>query len=148
MKKYALVTEDTPGVWEVFYVIRQPIDVTEEPPFIARLEQAYSDGYEIVGMSAGTQKSLVAAGAIWDGSTFSGGQSTIDRTQVQYEDLDVYAFLANNVVVLTQIIKKGSIDSQLFSAAFGNSVKMIKIEYNQVVTSGYTWDGTNFNPPA
>lgn len=148
MKRYALVTEDTPGVWEVFYLVRPPIGVTEEPPFIARLEQAYSDGHEIIGMNAETQKPLAATGATWDGSTFSGGEWPSDITNIDWDDIDVYPFLANNVVVFTQVIKKQSVNSQLFSAAFENNVKVVKIQDNQVVTSGYTWDGTNFNPPA
>lgn len=148
MKRYALVTEDTPGVWEVFYLVRTPIGVTEEPPFIARLEQAYSDGYEIIGMNAETQKSLAATGAVWNGSNFSGGSWPTDIDQIEWDNLDVYPFLANNVVVYTQVIQKQSVNSQLFSAAFENNVKVIKIQDNQVVTSGYTWDGTNFNPPA
>lgn len=148
MKKYALVTEDTPGVWEVFHMVRPPISSTEEPLFVSRLEQAYSNGHEIIGMSVPEQKNLVAAGAVWDGTTFSGGESTINRAEVDYDNIDVYAFLANNVVVFTMIIKKESVNSPTFNAAFGNNVKMIQVDMGQVVTTGYTWDGNNFNPPA
>ena len=152
MYKYAWVTENSANEHEVFNITRAVVEDDITPKFVERIELAISQGYEIFGMKTTQWGYDAFVGATWDGTGFSGAmdaQALLGNPDGNsLENTEMYVFLANNKVIFTNFIGANTAANQIFQAAFTQTVRMIKIPDNQIVTQGYIWDGTSFNPPA
>lgn len=145
MYKYVCVTENAPNQYEVFNIIRSS-DGSE--PFVARLESAFENGYEVVGMDASEHGENASNGSIWDGTSFSGDKKITISDDFIWDGMGVFVYMANNKIIYVTLVKPGDYNLEMYKAAFSQNVKLIKAPLDQVVTIGYIWDGTQFNPPA
>jgi len=143
MLRYALMTEASPGIYEVFKIIREGFFSDE---YINRIKEAYDSGSEISGIKVSPDNfSLVSIGATWNGTSFEGGEPVAEHINSRVSD--IFAVLADNKVLTLLANQKNTIGNDLFNAAFAGPIKMIQIADDQVVSLGYTWNGVEFIRP-
>lgn len=147
MNKYALLTKASPTTWEVFQVIRLA-DSEEDTSLANILNLSISNNETVAGLEvSNVNTESLKRGAIWDGSSFSGGLESDFYTQEIRNKR--YAFTYDNKLTLVLTAIEGSAQADMYQAAFAGEVSIKKIEdESTIVAAGYIWDGINFNAPA
>lgn len=114
---------------------------------INAIDTAWNSGLAITSIDASDHKLTATYGSTWDGFSFSGGrQRIVEPTQEQLDSFDLYAFLANNVLVARVAALTGTPQKEMYKAANASGMSLIKIPLDQVVYVGktYAWDGNHF----
>jgi hypothetical protein len=140
---YAILVKNTDNSWDVIDLYKKT-----EPDVI--LDEALQSGLPIVGMEATSHRKNALKGAIWDGTSFSGGTASSEGPSNDddefWNSVKRYVFLCDNKVVLGKTVSVLSANVEMFDAAFSSEVTVVKVPDNQVVYVGetYGWNGTEF----
>ena len=138
MKKYAFIVENNEGTWDVWSFFGDiPIASRKE-----RVENALASGLPIVGKNLTEYGTSVRSGAIWDGTEWTGGEST-NRTEDNDDGL--FSYIWNDTIILTIVVPKAKQPNyDVAMAVFDSENSIIKIPDGVEVHAGYIWDGENF----
>ena len=146
MNKFALTTESSPNLWQVFQIIRL-IDSESADDLVNCIKDSLLSNSVISGVNiSDVDPESVKRNAIWDGTGFSGGLereailSTAPRPIKR-------AVLSDSKLLMVLTSTEGSIEDELYEAAFSQNIKIVQVLDDQVAAPGYIWDGTNFNSP-
>jgi hypothetical protein len=142
---YAVLVKNDETSWDVVHTLQYETDGERK----AIVDQALAKDSPVIGMETTSYRNLVKPGAVWDGSSFSGGVALPpDKIAVDiWETHKRFTFLSENVVIANFAIEKESPVSEFLSAAFENDVILVSVPSDQSVSSGgtYGWDGTRFS---
>jgi len=134
---YAFIVKNAEGTWDIWRTL-EDIPV---PAKKARVENALASGNPIIGRNVTEYRSSVRSGAVWDGTSFTGGDNTpwLTNDSLVY----LYAYLCDNVVILMHIEQPNAGTNSLLDAVFESDNTMIKIPEGQTANFGDIWDGEN-----
>jgi hypothetical protein len=112
------------------------------------IEEALNNGSPIVGMAASDHKLTATYGAVWNGTSFSGGKPSriSEATEEVVDSFDLYVFLQNNELIARYGVRTDSPKSEMFKAAFESEIILVKVPSDQNVYPGEThnWNGSRF----
>jgi hypothetical protein len=138
---YACVVKNEEGTWDIFDFA----GYVSNPEKQQRLVDAVESGLPITGMKLTPYQWSATPGAIWDGTGFSGGPSTIIPDTIDWNTIETYGFLCDNVIVYGMLAQKdtGSGRIDLLDAIFAGDtdVSIIAIPEGQAAKIGDVWDG-------
>jgi len=139
---YALIIKENENVWEVL----TKVDYSTSEERANRLSNAVDSGNPMTGMITTPFQCSATNGAIWDGTSFSGGLPCAVPPEISWEGLSTYAVLCENTIVAQWIITANPTLSAMYDAAFDdpNGVNMVRIPEGVSVAMGDIWDGQNF----
>jgi hypothetical protein len=146
MNKFALTTETSPNLWQVFQIIRL-IDSEGSDDLVNCIKDSLLSNSVISGVNISeVDPESVKRNAIWDGVIFSGG---LEREEILSTFIRPIkrAILSDSKLLMVLTSTEGSIEDELYEAAFSQNIKIVQVEEDQVAAPGYIWDGTNFNSP-
>lgn len=142
---YACVVKNEEGTWDIFdfarYTGNDEISQDRRERLIAGMES----GLPVTGMKLSPYKWSATSGATWDGEKFSGGPPTIIPDTIDWNTIETYGFLCDNVIIYGMIAQKdtGSGRIELLDAIFAGDteVSIVKIPEGQGAKLGDIWDG-------
>lgn len=147
MNKFALTTENSPNVWQVFQVIRL-IDSENAEDLVNCIKSAISSNAVISGANiSNVDSESVKRNAIWDGSNFTGGLEREELLSSTAPRPIKRAVLADSKLLMVLTSAETSIEDELYEAAFSQNIKIVQVEEDQVAAPGYIWDGISFSAP-
>jgi hypothetical protein len=142
---YAVLVKNNETSWDVVHTLQYETNGEKK----AIVDQALAKDSPVIGMETTSYRNLVKPGAVWDGSSFSGGVALPpDKAPLDiWETHKRFTFLSENVVIANFAIENESPVSEFLSAAFENEVILVSVPSDQSVSSGgtYGWDGTRFS---
>lgn len=134
---YAVLVKNDETSWDVVHTLPPYFDAEKQ----SNLDNAFLKDSPIVGMETTSHRNTAKLNAVWDGSSFSGGN--IPKPDVEVVDIwdthKKFSFLSENVVVANFVIKNTSPKSDFLSAAFENEVILFPIPSDQFLTIGSTY---------
>ena len=134
---YALIVKNSQNTWDVWSTLPNiPFLEREE-----RLQAAIKSEYPIIGKNVTDHKTSAKSGAVWDGKSFSGGETK--KIILEDTEISVYAYMCNNVIVLLHFGEPGTELDEQFQAIFESETTIINIPEGQTARAGDIWDGTN-----
>jgi hypothetical protein len=146
MNKFALTTEASPNLWQVFQIIRL-IDSESADDLVNCIKDSLLSNSVISGVNISeVDPESVKRNAIWDGTGFSGGLEREEILSTLIRPIK-RAILSDSKLLMVLTSTEGSIEDELYEAAFSQNIKIVQVEEDQVAAPGYIWDGTNFNSP-
>ena len=135
----ALVVKISDTEWEVI----AKYDLIEQKNTI--FLDAIESGKTINGMIITPFRESATLGAVWNGSSFSGGKEPgYTRSEEDWEVTSTYALLADNVIFMTFSATLNDIQHAKMEAAFASDVTMVPIRLTDVVRLGSIWNGQEF----
>ena len=138
---YACVVKNDEGTWDIFDFARYVSDQQKQQ----RLVGAVESGLPITGIKLTQYQWSATPGAVWDGEGFSGGPPTIIPDTIDWNTIETYGFLCDNVIVYGMIAQKdiGSGRIDLLDAIFAGDteVSIVAIPEDQSAKIGDIWDG-------
>jgi hypothetical protein len=142
---YAVLVKNNETSWDVVYRLQYDTGNNRK----IAVDEALAKDVPVIGMETTSFRNLVRPGAVWDGSSFSGGEE-LPEGKVAVDIWDThqrFTFLSENVVVANFAIENDSPVSEFLSAAFENEVILVPVPLDQSVSIGgtYGWDGTRFS---
>lgn len=146
MNKFALTTETSPNLWQVFQIIRL-IDSESADDLVKCIKDSLLSNSVISGVNISeVDPESVKRNAIWDGTGFSGG---LEREAVSSTSPRPIkrAILADSKLLMVLTCSESSIEDELYEAAFSQNIKIVQVEEDQMAAPGYIWDGTSFSAP-
>ena len=146
MNKFALTTEASPNLWQVFQIIRL-IDSESADDLVNCIKDSLLSNSVISGVNISeVDPESVKRNAIWDGTGFSGG---LERESISSTALRTIkrAILADSKLLMVLTCSESSIEDELYEAAFSQNIKIVQVEEDQMAAPGYIWDGTSFSAP-
>jgi hypothetical protein len=146
MNKFALTTEASPNLWQVFQIIRL-IDSESAEDLVNCIKDSLLSNSVISGVNISeVDPESVKRNAIWDGTGFSGGLEREGILSTLIRPIK-RAILSDSKLLMVLTSTESSIEDELYEAAFSQNIKIVQVEEDQVAAPGYIWDGTNFNSP-
>ena len=135
----ALLVKGSSQEWEVVAKYNLPKPKFDE--FMA----AYESGNPITGMITTTHGEAAVPGAIWNGTSFSGGTKSpwMDET-VDWSVIGTYALISDNKILISFTGVKNDIGYDKMEAAFGSEVTLVPITLGQNALLGSIWNGQDF----
>jgi hypothetical protein len=144
MYRYVAGTKINENEYEIFYMLN---DFAEPPaPFVERCENAINSGLPITGMDTSAFQNEGCTNAVWNGTSFSGGES-FEPMNLNWDLSRTYSFLCDNKIFLTVFKTAGSLGDAMWDAAFSQDVVFLKLEDDQFVSKGDIWNGSTFRGP-
>jgi hypothetical protein len=142
---YAALVKSGDTSWDVFSLF----NYDSMPEKAKLIDDALDSGLPIIGMETTQYKYDASNGAVWNGTSFSGGHQVDEATRADesfWLDKKKYSFISDNKIVASVIVGDDSPNSLKFAAAFSSDVMLVKIPNDQIVFVGetYGWDGTRF----
>jgi hypothetical protein len=139
---YVVLTKNDDNTWDA---IR---DVILKDELATAIEDALANELPIIGINATAYKSSAAKNAVWNGTSFSGGNINPDMPSDDNEIWDTfnrYVFLSDNKVILSFTVGKDDANSAMYEAAFAGETILVKStsEPRMKVGKTFNWDGTN-----
>jgi len=141
MYRYAIGTKVNETDYEIFHIMGAHSDPL--PPFVERCENAINSGLPIIGMNTSSFKNDGCTDAIWNGTSFSGGQS-FEPMNLNWDLSRSYSLLCNNKIFLTIFQIAGNLSDSMFEAAFTQDIVFLKLQDDQFVSKGDIWNGSSF----
>jgi hypothetical protein len=140
---YAILVKNN----EQSYDVLSSLSYTDQE-IMNNIENAINNESPVIGMAASDHKFTATYGAVWNGTSFSGGKASkmSDATEEEVNSFDLYVFLQNNVLIARYGVRTDSPKSEMFKAAFESDVILVKVPEDQTVYAGEThnWDGSRF----
>jgi hypothetical protein len=138
---YACVVKNDQDTWDIYGFATYPSNSEKQ----ARLEAAVDSGLPITGMLLTPYQWSATPGAVWDGENFSGGPDSVIPSTVDWNYIQTYGFICDNVLIYASLVTVGTQREQQLNAIFAGDVEttIIKVPENQVVKLWDIWDGTN-----
>lgn len=139
---YAIVVKNGEGTWDVL----STIDYSASPEREQRLSDAIDSGKPIIGMITTPYQCLATNGAVWDGTTFSGGLPCVVPPEFSWEGINTYSLLCDNVIVASIINTANPSLSAMNDAAFSDpeGVTIVRVPSDISPQFGDVWTGENF----
>jgi len=137
---YACVVKNSRGTWDVWNSFSYPAQFVDRNE---RLDAALISGFPIVGRNLTQYGSSVKTGAVWNGTEFTGGNST---TIAEGSNTNLYSYVCNNVILLTFFGQANTEANEMMSVIFseGEETTIVKVPEGQSAKKGDIWDGENF----
>jgi hypothetical protein len=140
---YVVLTKNSNDTWDAIAQTSLGAGTTAK----TLLDSAFEAGLPIVGMDATAHKSKAKRESVWDGSSFSGGNSKEGALPPDDDGVWTtskrYVFLCDNKVVLSMSVNNTSSASEMMSAAFAGETILVKTSSGTTnVGKTFTWDGT------
>jgi hypothetical protein len=137
-----MLTKNSNNTWDAISEI-----TLQQGTSLTVLDDAFKKGLPIIGMDATPYKSSAVKGALWDGTSFSGGNTDVNAPADDDEFWNItkrYVFLCENLVVLAYTSGNDSPKAPMFEAAFAGETILIKTLTGPRVKVGKTfnWNGT------
>ena len=122
---YTVVTKNANNTWDAIYEISiQGVTALSE-----LLADETAKGLPLVGMRVTPYKSKAIRGAVWDGTSFSGGtlkpHVPLDNDEI-WTTSEKYAFLSDNKIVVSFTVPNDDSQSEMFKAAFAGETILVK----------------------
>ena len=138
---YACVIKNSNNTWDIFAFPSYP----HNPAKQKLLDDAVDSGLPITGMRMTPHKWAGVTGATWDGTQFTGGLPSPIPETIEWDSINTYGYLCNNIVVYAIIVNRGTIaDAQMDAIFAGDSeIDIIRIPEGQTAKIGDIWDGEN-----
>ena len=136
---YACIVKNSENTWDIYGFASYPVDTEKYSNLFAAVES----GLPITGMILTPYKWSGTSGATWDGEKFTGGPKSIVPEDIDWNSIQTYGYLCNNVVVYAVIANNGTIAVQQMNAIFAgdSEISIIKIPDGQIANVGDIWDG-------
>jgi hypothetical protein len=138
---YACVVKNSQNTWDIYGFASYPT----APEKQANLEAAVESGLPITGMILTPYKWAATTGATWDGTGFTGGPPSVIPQDIDWNSIETYGYLCNNVIIYANIGNTGTVATQQMNAIFAgdSEINIIKIPEGQTARVGDIWDGQN-----
>lgn len=144
MYRYVIGTKINETEYEIFHVLT---DYSDPPaPFVERCENTINSGLPIIGMNTTPFQNDGCTNAIWDGNSFSGGNSFAPMN-LNWDVARSYSLLCENKIFLTIFQTSETLADHMFDAAFTQDIVFLKLQDDQFVSKGDIWNGSSFRGP-
>jgi hypothetical protein len=131
---YAFTVKNDQDTWDIWHTLSDiTIPVRKE-----RVEAALASGLPITGQNVTEHKTSVRSGAVWDGTQWTGGDSTPISEEVV---VNLFAYICNNTIILVQLSSPNTDSDEQITAIFESENSMIKVPEGQTANVGDIWDG-------
>lgn len=138
---YACVIKNSQNTWDIYAFANYSSNLEKQQ----RLVDAVESGLPITGMIMTEHKWSGTPGAVWDGEKFIGGSPSVIPQTVNWDTIETYGYLCNNIVIYAVVIQKdtGFAEIEKMNAIFAgdSEINIIKIPEGQAVKIGDIWDG-------
>jgi len=122
---YTVITKNANNTWDAIY----EISIQGVTALSALLADETAKGLPLVGMRVTPYKSKAIRGAVWDGTSFSGGNLKphvpLDNDEI-WTTSEKYSFLSDNKIVVSFIVPNDDSQSEMFKAAFAGETVLVK----------------------
>jgi len=133
---YAFIVKNDAETWDVWSTLSDiPIPERKE-----RVETALASGLPITGQNVTEHKTSIRSGATWDGTEWTGGDSTPITEEME---LNLFAYICNDTIILIHLSSPNSESDLQMTAIFESENSMIKVPEGQTANVGDIWDGEN-----
>jgi len=136
---YACVVKNDQGTWDVWNKIEYPFNQEKQSILTTGVES----GLPITGMIMTPYKWSATPGATFDGTEFTGGTTSVMPLDQDWEAVNVYGYLCNNVFIGGFVAITNSSQQAELNAIFSEETTIIKVPEGQIANRGDIWDGTN-----
>ena len=136
---YACVVKNSQGTWDVF----SEISYASDPVKREILTTGVESGLPITGMVMTPYKWSATPGATFDGTEFTGGTPSVVSPQRDWEAINTYGYICNNIHIGGFIVSTNSSQDDLLQAVFSEETTIIKVPEGQTAKFGDIWDGEN-----
>lgn len=137
---YACVVKNGQGTWDVYGELSYASNQVKREI----LTNGVESGYPITGMITTPYKWSATPGATFDGTEFTGGTVSVVSPTTDWEGINTYSFLCNNVIIGGFISTVNSAQDNQLQAIFSEETTIVKVPEGQTVKPGDIWDGQNF----
>jgi hypothetical protein len=144
---YVVLTKNTNNTWDAIHDLN--IEGTSE--LVSLIEKAFEKEVPLVGMNVTAYKSKAVKGAIWDGSSFSGGvpaDGVPSDNDEAWTTKEKYSFLSDNEIIVSFTVNNNDAQSEMFKAAFAGETVLVKNLTRPFDKVGQTFNlnGTELTP--
>jgi hypothetical protein len=131
---YAFTVKNDQRTWDIWHTLLDiPIPERKE-----RVEAALASGLPITGQNVTEHKTSIKSGAIWNGTEWTGG----DSTPISEESaLNIFAYICNDTIILIQLSSPNTDSDAQITAIFESENSIIKVPEDQTASVGDIWDG-------
>jgi hypothetical protein len=131
---YAFTVKNDQGTWDIWHTLLDiPIPERKE-----RVEAALASGLPITGQNVTEHKTSIKSGAIWNGTEWTGGNSTSISEE---SAINIFAYICNDTIILVQLSSPNTDSDAQITAIFESENSMIKVPEDQTASVGDIWDG-------
>ena len=136
---YACIVKNNQDTWDVWNSLSYPVNFADRQE---RLDAALASEFPIVGKNLTQYGSSVKTGAIWNGTEFTGGNSS---TITEESNTSLYSYVCNDVILLTFFGQANTEINDMMAVIFSEEEEttIIKVPEGQTANKGYVWDGQN-----
>jgi hypothetical protein len=136
---YACIVKNSQGTWDVWNSFSYPVNFSDRQQ---RLDAALASEFPIVGKNLTQYGSSVKTGAIWNGTEFTGGNSS---TITEESNTSLYSYVCNDVILLTFFGQANTEINDMMAVIFSEEEEttIIKVPDGQTANKGDVWDGQN-----
>lgn len=138
---YACVIKNSENTWDIYAFA----GYGNNPEKQARLKAAVDSGLPITTKILTPYQWSATPGAVWDGEGFSGGPESIIPKTIDWNAIETYGYLCDNVIVYANVVQKDlgfdTIGKMNAIFAGDTEVTIIEIPEGQTAKIGDVWDG-------
>jgi hypothetical protein len=134
---YACVVKNSQGTWDIWAELSYPSNEVKREILATGVES----GLPITGMIMTPYKWSATPGATFDGTEFTGGTVSVVPTTADWEGINTYGYLCNNIYIGGFIATVNSAQDDQLQAIFSEETTIVKIPEGQTVNIGDIWDG-------
>jgi hypothetical protein len=144
---YIVLTKNSNNSWDAIH----DLNIKGTTELVSLIEKEFEKGVPLVGMNVTAHKSKAVKGAIWDGSSFSGGvpaEGVPSDTDEAWTKREKYSFLSDNKIIVSFTINNDDAKSEMFKAAFAGETVLVKNLTKPFDKIGQTFNlnGTELTP--
>jgi len=134
---YACVVKNSQDTWDIFNFLVHSSNQEKKDILVNAVES----GLPITGMILTEHKWSATPGAIFDGTEFTGGTVSVVPEELDWETINTYGYICDNVCIGGFITTSGSEQDLQFQAAFSDETTIVEIPEGQTASVGDIWDG-------
>jgi hypothetical protein len=136
---YACVVKNSQGTWDVWTELSYSFNQEKQDI----LTNGVESGLPIIGMITTPYKWSATPGSTFDGTEFTGGTVSIVPLDRDWEAINTYGYLCNNIHIGGFIAAVNSAQDNQLQAIFSEETTIIKVPEGQTASIGDIWDGEN-----
>ena len=136
---YACIVKNIQGTWDVWNSFSYPSHLADRQE---RLDTALTSGFPVIGRNLTQYGPSVKTGAIWNGTEFTGGNSSAITEE---SNTSLYSYVCNDVILLTWFGQANTEINDMMAVIFSEEEEttIIKVPEGQTANKGDVWDGQN-----
>ena len=136
---YACIVKNSQGTWDVWNSFSYPSHLADRQE---RLDAALTSGFPVIGRNLTQYGSSVKTGAIWNGTEFTGGNSSAITEE---SNTSLYSYVCNDVILLTWFGQANTEINDMMEVIFSEEEEttIVKVPEGQAANKGDVWDGQN-----